>query len=57
MRKILVLSSPWAIGAMAVAISSTANARPWGHGWGWGPGPFVGALVVSAALAAPYYDY
>ena len=66
MRKFLTaLVAVAAIGAMAVATSSTADARwaggyGWRGGWGWGPGPFVaGALIGGAllggALAAPYY--
>jgi len=60
MRKILTaLVAVAAVGAMAVATSSTAEARYWGRGWGWGPGPFWGGLaagaVVGGALAAPYY--
>jgi hypothetical protein len=55
MRKILTaLIAVAALGAAAVATSSTAEARWWG-GWGWGPGPFFAGAVIGGALAAPYY--
>ncbi|HMK69712.1 MAG TPA: hypothetical protein VK442_01955 [Xanthobacteraceae bacterium] len=64
MKKIMTaLIAAAAIGAMAVATSSTAEARYWGHGgwgwghggWGWGWGGFAAGAIVGSALAAPYY--
>jgi hypothetical protein len=67
MRKFLsALVAVAAIGAAAVAMSSTADARwgggwggghggwggyGWRGGWGWGPGAFVAGAVVGAAGA------
>jgi hypothetical protein len=66
MKKILTaLVAALAIGAMAVATSSTADARWYGGGWGWRGGgwgwgwgaPFVAGAVIGGALAAaPYYS-
>jgi len=61
MKKTLTaLVAAAAIGAGAIGLSSTAEARWYGPGWRYGPGPFVaGALVggaIAAAATAPYYS-
>ena len=71
MRKFLTaLVAVAAIGATAVATSSTADARGWGRwlgrggwgyggwgygGWGLGLGAFIAGALIGGALAAPYY--
>ncbi len=58
MRKILTTAvAAVALGAAAVGMSTSAEARWYGHYWG--PGPFVAGAVAGAAVAAaataPYY--